>query len=300
MQSLRTISAPFDVGASMPGANHGPQAFLDFGLIPKLVSSNISIAEGPTCFLQEENAPAAMRAFKNGRAVYGAVESVYDATLEVLDQGHIPLTLGGDHSLAIGSIGAAALHAHRHDKPLKVLWIDAHADFNTQDTSPTGNIHGMPVAVLTQAGPPPLQNLIGPHGFVLPQHIFQLGIRSVDGREQERLAASAIQVLTPKDVRTLGVAGVTQRVIDFVAPTDHFHISFDVDGLDPQYAPGVGTTEPDGLALQDMAQLFLALHAHKRPTSMDIYEYNPTLDHEHTTAKSILHLLKALWAGETT
>ena len=198
------------------------------------------------------------------------------------------LVMGGDHSLAIASIGAMAARAKGEGRPLAVIWFDAHADFNTPESSPSGNLHGMPVKILTGHGPRPFLDLLANTGF-LPESAFHyIGVRAVDEEEARLVAASHMSVAGMDQV---GRVDLIQSILNAIAPNAHIHISFDVDGLDPAIAPGVGTREEGGIMRAQMEEMLEALAKSGRVGSMDVYELNPLLDHESQTVRLVIDLL---------
>jgi len=221
------------------------------------------------------------------------------AVAEALRAQELPILLGGDHSLAIGSISAVARHCRTHNRPLRVLWLDAHADFNTSSLTPTGNIHGMPVACLCGHGPAELIDMSGSIPAVAPKELRQIGIRSVDQGEKRFVHEAGLEVY---DMRYIDETGMRQTLADALAhlPADaHLHVSFDVDFLDPDIAPGVGTTVPGGPSYRE-AQLCMEMIADTgRLASLDIMELNPALDIRNRTAEVAVDLVASLFGKST-
>jgi arginase len=224
---------------------------------------------------------------------------VHDAVYGALGQGQLPILLGGDHCLGIGSISAVARHCRERGKKLRVFWLDAHADFNTRELSPSGNIHGMPVACLCGFGPPELTQMSGQQPAVNPAWIRQIGIRSVDPQEKRFVHEQGLEVF---DMRYIDEVGMRQTMAQALADMDadtHLHVSFDVDFLDPEIAPGVGTTIPGGPTYRE-AQLCMEMIADTgRMGSLDVMELNPALDVRNKTALLAVDLIESLFGKST-
>ncbi|THF83642.1 arginase [Deinococcus sp. KSM4-11] len=214
-----------------------------------------------------------------------------------------PLTLGGDHSVSMGTVAGNArrLAAHRMGAPgqdaqgtrLGVIWVDAHTDYNTPESSPSGNIHGMPVAHLTGLGDPGLVALGG--GWTLrPEDITMIGIRSVDIRERDAMREAGIRAYTMKDVDQLGITRIIEQTLEQLSGAAGIHVSFDADALDPGVCPGVGTPVPGGLTYREGHLLMELLCESGRVTSMDIVEVNPILDTHNQTAEVMVGMAASL------
>ena len=211
---------------------------------------------------------------------------LFDISLQSLEEGALPLVLGGDHSLAAGSVAATAAWVRRTtSKPLGLIWVDAHADMNTPETTMSGNVHGMPLAALLGRGPADLA-AIGSPPSVLPEHTVLVGIRNLDDRERDQLRASGVHVFTMKDIDRDGIARVAERALALAARgTGGLHVSFDMDVCDPAIAPGVGTPVRGGFNYRE-AHLIMELVADSRQlVGLDLVEVNPTLDIRNTTAE---------------
>lgn len=209
-----------------------------------------------------------------------------------LPEGTFPVTLGGDHSVSMGTVTGNAL---RGGSPRRtgLIWVDAHTDYNTPQSSPSGNIHGMPVAHLTGLGDPQLSGLGG--GWHLqPEDIVMIGIRSVDANERELLREAGIKAYTMKDVDQLGITHITEETLERLSGTERLHVSFDADALDPSVAPGVGTPVPGGLTYREGHLLMELLSESGRVTSLDIVEVNPVLDTRNQTAEVMVGMAASL------
>lgn len=227
------------------------------------------------------------------------IRSTHDAVLQVLQQGQLPVMLGGDHALAIGSIGAVAHHCRAQGKRLRVLWLDAHSDCNTPDISPSGNVHGMPVASLCGLGPRALAELSGSAPALLPSAFRQIGLRSVDAREKHMIRKLGLQAYDMRAIDELGMREVMHRALAGLETGDHLHLSFDVDFLDPDIAPGTGTPVRGGPSYRE-AQLCAEMVADTGCLgSLDIVELNPALDVRNQTAELVVDLVQSLFGQST-
>jgi len=224
---------------------------------------------------------------------------VHEAVYGALGEGHLPIMLGGDHSLAVGSISAVARHCRDTHQKLRVLWLDAHADFNTGELSPSGNLHGMPLACLCGLGPRVLTGLGGQSPAIHPQWIRQIGIRSVDEGERRLVHELAVEVFDMRYIDEMGMRATMEQALSGIDADTHLHVSFDVDFLDPDIAPGVGTTVPGGPTYRE-AQLCMEMIADtRRVGSLDVVELNPALDEHNRTAKIAVDLLESLFGKST-
>ena len=223
------------------------------------------------------------------RAVTAVCQTLFERACAWRDAGDFAIFLGGDHSISIGSIAAAA-----QDGPIGVIWIDAHSDFNTPDTTPSGNIHGMPMAVLTGEGPEPLVNVGIPGPKIKSSQVVQIGIRNLDALERDRLLRSGMHVFTMRHVDELGMAVVARQALDRLRHLPRIHVSLDMDSLDPAEAPGVGTPVPGGLTYREAHLLMEILGDSGRVESLDIVEINPILDKMNKTAELAVELAASL------
>jgi arginase len=225
--------------------------------------------------------------------------SVHDAVYAALCEGALPILLGGDHCLAIGSISAVARHCRRTNKALRVLWLDAHTDFNTDTLTPTGNTHGMPVAVLCGYGPAALTGLAGTVPAMAPASIRQIGIRSVDEGEKRLVRQAGLQVFDMRCIDEIGMKRTMEAALAGLDDNTHLHVSFDVDFLDAAIAPGVGTTVKGGPTYRE-AQLCMEMIADTaRLASLDVMELNPALDVRNSTAEVAVELIESLFGKST-
>ncbi|HET6905908.1 MAG TPA: arginase [Rhodanobacteraceae bacterium] len=293
------IGAPTDIGAADRGASMGPEALRVAGLAQALAARGLDVADvgnlgGPVNPWQPPH-----EGYRHLDQVIAWNRAVMDAVRAELAQGRLPILLGGDHCLAIGSISAVAAHCRQKQRKLRVLWLDAHADFNTSAITPSGNIHGMPVACLCGLGPSALTTLSGESPAVDASNIRQIGIRSVDAGEKKLVHDIGLEIL---DMRYIDEVGMKRAMIEALSGLDqntHLHVSFDVDFLDPSIAPGVGTTVPGGPNYRE-AQLCMEMIADSgRLGSLDVMELNPAFDDHNRTAKLAVDLIESLFGKST-
>ena len=211
--------------------------------------------------------------------------TLYEAALASLEAGALPLVLGGDHSLAAGSVAATAEMARRADRPLGLIWVDAHGDMNTPSSSTSGNVHGMPLAALLGPEPTELSCIGGVSPKVSPEHTVLIGVRNLDAREKLRVRESRVHVFTMKDIDRAGIAAVAEQAIQLAGlGTEGLHVSFDIDVCDPSVAPGVGTPVKGGLNYREAHMVMEMIADSGLLRALDIVEVNPTLDVQNNTA----------------
>ena len=296
---LSLIGAPTDIGAGDRGAVMGPEALRVAGLVEALrqhgaeVLDRGNLAGPPNPWLPPQHG------YRHLDEVVAWNQGVHDAVLAELRLGRLPILLGGDHSLAIGSVAAVARHCREAGKKLRVLWLDAHADFNTSVLTPSGNLHGMPVACLCGHGPQPLLEIGGQVPALNPKWIRQIGIRSVDAGEKRLVHQVGLEVFDMRYIDEMGMRHAMELALATLDANTHLHVSFDVDFLDPPIAPGVGTTVPGGPTYRE-AQLCMEMIADTgRMASLDVMELNPALDVRNQTARVAVDLIESLFGKST-
>ncbi len=298
-QTIALIGAPTDVGASCRGASMGPEALRVARLQAMLESQGREVLErGNLSGPANPEAPP-VGGLRHLAEVTAWNQAVHAAVLAELEHRRLPILLGGDHCLAIGSISAVARHCRTTGRKLRVLWLDAHADFNTQALTPSGNLHGMPVACLTGHGPAELTTLGGPGVALQSDMIRQIGIRSVDEGEKRLVHAAGFEVFDMRYIDEMGMRYTLEQALARLDADTHLHVSFDVDFLDPDIAPGVATTVPGGPTYRE-AQLCMEMIADTdRLCSLDIMELNPALDVRNRTAEVTVELIGSLFGKST-
>jgi arginase len=293
------IGAPTDVGASERGASMGPEALRVAGLARRLEEYGLRVVDRGNLAGPGNPGQAPANGYRHLDEVVFWNRLIHDAVLAELREGRLPVLLGGDHSLAVGSISAVARHCRTTGKRLRVLWLDAHADFNTHELSPSGNLHGMPVACLCGFGPPELLALAGPVPAITPDSLKQVGVRSVDPGERRLVHEQGIDVFDMRHVDEVGMRTTMEEALAGLDDDTHLHVSFDVDFLDPEIAPGVGTTVPGGPTYRE-AQLCMEMIADTgRLASLDIVELNPAFDVRNRTAVLAVDLVESLFGKST-
>ncbi len=275
-----------DLGQSRRGVDMGPSAMRYAGLDDRLRELGCEVrdcgnVEIPVrdMLVREGGLPYLKPVVEGCRAIYAAAEQASAG-------GELPVFLGGDHSIAIGTVGAATLAG-----PTGLLWIDAHADFNTPETSPSGNLHGMPLAVLTGDGPPELVDLGRPGPKLPAADAVLIGVRDLDPGERRRLRASRVGVYSMRDVDERGIGQVAREALTRLEHCPRIHVSLDLDVLDPREAPGVGTPVAGGLTYREAHLLMETIATTGRVTSIDLVEINPILDTRNRTAELAVDLL---------
>ena len=296
---LSLIGAPTDIGAGKRGASMGPEALRVATLVPALQGHGLEVLDrgnlsGPT----NPWLPPA-DGYRHLPEVVAWSRAVHDAVHAELALNRLPVLLGGDHSLAIGSISAVARHCRDVGKRLRVLWLDAHADFNTQTLTPSGNLHGMPLACLCGHGPKELIEIGGHVPAINPKWVRQIGIRSVDAGEKRFVHEQELDVFDMRFIDEMGMRHAMELALATLDANTHLHLSFDVDFLDPSIAPGVGTTVPGGPTYRE-AQLCMEMIADTgRLASLDVMELNPALDVRNQTAEVAVDLIESLFGKST-
>ena len=286
---IRIIGVPIDLGQSQRGVDMGPSAIRYAGLSTRLKSLGYQLHDAGNLYV-----PVRDSLTEESDDFLGAVQQVcqaaYDAAEQAVAAGEIPLFLGGDHSLSIGTIGGVSRHG-----PVGVIWVDAHGDSNFPAISPSGNIHGMPVATLLGEGYPELVNIGCPGAKLSGKDVVMIGIRDLDGAERDWLKQSGVKVYTMRDLDERGMGTVTREALEYLSDHSRVHISIDMDALEPTIAPGVGTPSPGGLSYRE-AQLLMEIIADTgKLSSADIVEINPILDHQNRTAKMAVELAVSLF-----
>ena len=287
MKSVHIIGVPLDLGGNRRGTDMGPSAFRIAGLAEQLTALGWSVTDkGDIASPIPEAKGAGDPKKKYVKEIAKVCQRVFQASLASLDEGALPIALGGDHSLAAGSVAAASAHLRKRGKSLGLIWVDAHGDMNTPTSSGSGNVHGMPLAALLGREPHELAGFAGEAPAVLPKQTVLVGIRNLDETEKEIVRASKVHVFTMKEIDRLGMAEVMERAISLASRgTGGFHVSFDLDACDPTVAPGVGTPVKGGLSYRESHVAMEMVSESGRLTSLDFVEVNPTLDLRNTTAE---------------
>lgn len=288
-RTIRIMGVPMDLGQNRRGVDMGPSAVRYAHLEARLERLGHVVYDAGNIQVPNPEEEVAEGSGRRRRAVAATCREMYEMARPWIEANDFAIFLGGDHSISIGSVAAAAERG-----PLGLIWIDAHSDFNTPQTSPSGNIHGMPVAVLAGEGDELLLNIGSPGAKLQPSQIVQIGIRNLDEAERLRLVEKGINVFTMRHVDELGMAVVARQALDRLRHLPRIHVSLDMDSLDPSEAPGVGTPVPGGLTYREAHLLMEILGDSQRVHSLDIVEINPILDHMNSTAELAVELAGSL------
>ncbi|WP_285405649.1 arginase [Luteibacter sp. ME-Dv--P-043b] len=298
-RSVALIGAPTDIGAGHRGSSMGPEALRVARLAERLSRRGMHVVDRGNLSGPLNPWLPPVNGYRHLDEVVAWNTAVHDAIHAALTEGQLPIMLGGDHCLAIGSISAVARHCRETGKKLRVLWLDAHADFNTSQITPSGNIHGMPVACLCGHGPDVLTHIGGTAPATTPDVFRQVGIRSVDEGEKRFVHEVGIDIYDMRYIDEIGIKAAMEEALSGVDEDTHLHVSFDVDFLDPSIAPGVGTTVRGGPNYRE-AQLVMEMIADTgRVGSLDIVELNPAFDKRNQTAKLAVDLVESLFGKST-
>lgn len=293
------FGVPTDVGAGHQGTRMGPEALRIAGLAQALRARGVDVVDRGDVSGPPNPWLPPVDGYRHLDEVVAWNRAVRKASLAELRQGRMPVMLGGDHSLAMGSISAVADHCRAEGRELRILWLDAHADFNTSQATPSGNVHGMPVACLCGLGPDVLTGLGDHVPAISPSQVRQIGIRSVDREEKRLVKEYGLDIYDMRYIDEKGMKRTMQQALADMDGSVHLHVSFDVDVLDPLIAPGTGTRVPGGLNYRE-AQLMMEMIADTgRMASLDIVEVSPPLDDRNATAELAVELVESLFGKST-
>jgi arginase len=296
---ISLIGAPTDIGAGSRGAGMGPEALRVANIASVLDSHGLEVLDRGNLSGPANPWQPPVDGYRHLDQVVAWNLAVHQAVHAELRDARLPILLGGDHCLAIGSISAVARHCRETNKKLRVLWLDAHADFNTNTLTPSGNIHGMPVAVLCGNGPKALIEIGGTVPAIHPKVLRQIGIRSVDAGEKRLVHDADLEVFDMRYIDEMGMRHAMELALATLDTHTHLHVSFDVDFLDATIAPGVGTAVQGGPTYRE-AQLCMEMIADTgRLASLDVMELNPALDLRNATAILAVDLIESLFGKST-
>jgi arginase len=297
--TVSLIGVPTDIGAGARGASMGPEALRVAGLAEVLMGHGVHVQDRGNLSGPANPWQPPVDGYRHLPEVVAWNTVLHDAVYAELALGRMPIVLGGDHCLGLGSISAVARHCRATGKKLRVLWLDAHADYNTAALTPSGNIHGMPVALLCGHGPAELTGIGGTAPAIQADVVRQIGIRSVDAGEKRLVHEAGLEVFDMRYIDEMGMRHTMDQALMGMDDHTHLHVSFDVDFLDPEIAPGVGTTVPGGPTYRE-AQLCMEMIADTgRLASLDVMELNPALDVRNRTAELAVDLIESLFGKST-
>jgi arginase len=295
-RKIRIIGVPLDLGASRRGVDMGPSAVRVAGLEARLEAlghnvadgGNISVAIAETKHVGEEHA-------RYLKEITDTCTKAADQVIKTLEHGETPVVLGGDHSVAAGSVSGVAEYYRRQNQQIGLIWIDAHSDLNTPETSPSGNVHGMPLAALIGLGPEALANICGFSPKVFPENTVLIGVRDIDTTEKENIKSAGLtEVYTMRDIDERGMRTVMEEALRAAGRgTAGYHVSLDMDWIDPEDAPGVGTPVRGGATYREAHLAMEIIADHGRMLSLEVVEVNPVIDEHNRTADLAVELISS-------
>lgn len=290
---INVIGFPMDLGADRRGVDMGPSAIRIAGLEERLRGLGYEVVdEGDIHILIMESQQIINPKLKYIDEILKTAETLAKTVEKILDQEHFPLCLGGDHSMAIGSIAGISSYCRRRDQELGIIWIDSHADMNTDETTPSGNIHGMPLAAAMGIGNKELTHFYGFQPKVKPENVVIIGARSIDNEEKEIVQQSGAVVYTMTDIDRQGIHSIINKSLKhFQKNVEHIHVSFDLDSLEPGIAPGVGTPVRGGLNYREAHSMMEAIADCGCMSSFELTEVNPILDEKNKSAELAVELI---------
>jgi arginase len=290
------LGAPLDLGAGRRGVDMGPSAIRVARLNQRLTSLGYGVEDlGNVAVDQPENSPVGPEQARYLSQIAGTCRRLAQTVAKTADSGAFPVVLGGDHSVAIGTIAGMSRHLRRRRQKLGLIWVDAHADMNPPETSPSGNVHGMPLACTIGLGPKPLSRLLGYAPKVSPRNVVLLGVRDVDQLEKPHVRDSGVRAFTMRHIDERGVVTVLREALEIAgSDTGGIHVSFDMDAVDPREAPGVGTPVPGGLTYREAHLVMEILCDSGKVVSTEMVEVNPVMDESNRTAELAVELIMSV------
>lgn len=292
-KKIQIIGVPTDLGAQRRGVDMGPNALRAAGIVMRIKELGLSVSDcGNIAVPFRENVLPGAENKKHGAAIHDLCKELEGSVFSALKEDALPLTIGGDHSFAIGSIAGVSRWYAEQKKKIGLLWIDAHADINTPETTITGNMHGMPLAYVFGVAQDEFTDIVGPAGAVLPSNAVLIGVRDIDPPEQEIMQRIGVKVFGMREIDTLGIAKVMETALAIVCQgTAAIHLSLDIDALDPVHAPGTGTKKTGGLSHREARIIMEYVRTSGLCSSIDIAEVNPALDIKNQTAELACELI---------
>ena len=291
-KQIRVIGVPLDLGQSRRGVDMGPSAVRVAGLEARLeaIGHNVEDGGNVAVAIPEQKKEGAAHA-KYLKEITATCTKSAELVLKTLESGKVPLVLGGDHSVAAGTVAGVAEFYRKQNQKIGLLWIDAHSDMNTPETSPSGNVHGMPLAALMGLGPAELGNIFNFSPKVRPENCVLVGIRDVDAHEKENIRRAGVEVFTMRDIDERGMRAVMEEALRMAGRgTAGYHVSLDMDWIDPEDAPGVGTPVWGGATYREAHLAMEIIADHGRMLSFEIVEVNPVIDEHNRTAELAVEL----------
>lgn len=295
MKKIEIIGIPSDFGANKRGTCMGPFALRIAGLQHKIELLGYDVLDKGDIFVPvRETLNFEKQKAKFLEPITKINEELAKAVFESISNGSLPVIIGGDHSLALGSISGVSNYFYQQNKKIGVIWIDAHADINTPETSPTQNIHGMPLSVLLGKGFNQLTSIQGKQSKLEPNNVVIIGLRSIDGKEKEELRNSGVHYFTMRDIDEQGIHVIMKKALEYAGyQTAGIHVSFDIDSIDPLHAPGVSTPVFGGLSLRESHLILEMIAESQKMISMDLVELNPLVDIGGKSANLAIELIQS-------
>jgi len=292
-QTIDINGVPSDLGANIRGANIGPAAVRIAGLVNKISSLGWKVSDhGDIPVPVRDSLPLEVKQEKYLQPIIDICTEVCEKTYQSVSSGGIPLLIGGDHSVVVGSISGVCKHYKKHQQEVGLIWVDAHADLNTPKSSESGNIHGMPLATVLGDGHPALTNIGYEGQKIKPENVALIAIRNIDHVEKQLVKESGVNYYTMRDIDEQGMSKVMRKAIEATTKnTDALHLSFDIDGIDPIFAPGVSTPVPGGLSFREAHLLLEMIAETGQLASLDFVELNPFTDQGPTSANLSVDLI---------
>jgi len=292
-RKIRVLGVPLDMGASRRGVDMGPSAMRVAGLEARLEALGHHVVDGGNIRVEiAETQGYGDRKARYLKEIAETCTRTAEAVVETLEEGLTPLVLGGDHSIAAGSISGVSEFYRRSNQKIGLLWIDAHSDINTPETSPSGNVHGMPLAALLGLGPEPLTHIFGYAPKIAPENTILIGVRDIDATERENIRRAGLtEVYTMRDIDERGMRAVMEDALRAAArDTAGYHVSLDMDWIDPEDAPGVGTPVRGGATYRESHLAMEIIADHGGMVSFEMVEVNPVIDEHNRTADLAVEL----------
>jgi arginase len=291
-KKIRVIGVPLDLGQSRRGVDMGPSAVRVAGLEARLEAIGHAVEDaGNVAVAIAEQKKAGDPKAKYLKEITATCTKHAELVMKTLEAGKMPLSLGGDHSIAVGTVAGVAEFYRRQNQKVGLIWIDAHSDINTPDSSPSGNVHGMPLAAIMGLGPADLANIFNFSPKVAPENCVLVGIRDIDDKEKENVRRAGIEVFTMRDIDERGMRTVMEEALRMAGRnTAGYHVSLDMDWIDPEDAPGVGTPVRGGATYREAHLAMEIIADHGRLLSYEIVEVNPVIDEHNRTADLAVEL----------
>ncbi len=296
-RKIRVIGVPLDLGQSRRGVDMGPSAVRVAGLASRLEALGHQVHDsGNVGVVQPEQKKEGNPRAKYLKEITASCTKLGEMVIKALEAGEVPLTLGGDHSIAVGSVSGISEYYRRQGQKIGLIWIDAHSDINTPDTSPSGNVHGMPLAAIMGLGPPELSNIFGFSPKVMPDNCVIVGVRDIDAVEKENIRRAGVEVYTMRDIDERGMRTVMEEALRAAGRgTAGYHVSLDMDWIDPEDAPGVGTPVRGGATYREAHLAMEIIADHGRLLSFEVVEVNPVIDEHNRTADLAVELASSIF-----